>query len=94
MASTAHKTKEELEEHFDSAEVLQEKVNKLVKLIKQSKHFVAFTGAGMTCKFFFETTEFSMIFSFQEYLHQLESQILEAQMVNFCFLRKFSKHFF
>jgi hypothetical protein len=48
MASTAHKTKEELEEHFDSESVLNEKVDELVSLIKKSKHFVTFTGAGIS----------------------------------------------
>lgn len=46
MASTAHKTSGELQEHFDAPDVLRQKVDLLVSWIKASKHFVAFTGAG------------------------------------------------
>lgn len=35
-------------EHFDSPEVLEEKVNLLAQLITESKHFIAFTGAGIS----------------------------------------------
>jgi len=48
MSWTAHKTSEELEERFDEPKVLEQKVDELVKLIKKSKHFVAFTGAGIS----------------------------------------------
>ena len=44
MASTAHKTEEEKKEYFDSPEVLDQKVTMLAKMIKESKHFIAFTG--------------------------------------------------
>jgi hypothetical protein len=44
MAWTAHKTEEAMKEHFDPPEVLEKKVDELVKLIKASQHFVVFTG--------------------------------------------------
>jgi len=46
--STAHKTDEEKKEHFDTPEELDQKVEILAKLIKESKHFIAFTGAGIS----------------------------------------------
>ena len=48
MASTAHRTEEEVTEHFDSAEVVASKVAQLAKWVKASKHFVVFTGAGIS----------------------------------------------
>ena len=48
MASTAHKTEEEKKEHFDPPEVLEEKVTRLAEMIRGSKHFIAFTGAGIS----------------------------------------------
>jgi len=48
MASSAHKSEEEVKEHYDSEKELEEKVTKLVELIKASKHFIAFTGAGIS----------------------------------------------
>ena len=48
MASTAIKTEEEKLEYFDSPKELNEKIEKLAELIKNSKHFVAFTGAGIS----------------------------------------------
>lgn len=39
---------EAVKEYFDSAEVLEQRANELVALIKQSKHFVVFTGAGIS----------------------------------------------
>ncbi len=77
MAYTAHKDEESIKEHYDSAEVLAEKVrpaphpnilssrlltntmfivqvDKLVVLIRKSKHFVVFTGAGISTSAGFE----------------------------------------
>jgi hypothetical protein len=48
MADTAHKTDKEKEEFFDKPEILEEKAKKLSDLIKNSKHFIAFTGAGIS----------------------------------------------
>jgi len=45
---TAHKTEEEKKEFFDSEEVLDQKVTQLAEWIKASKHFIAFTGAGIS----------------------------------------------
>jgi len=46
--STAHKTDEEKKEFFDTPEELDRKVEILAELIKKSKHFIAFTGAGIS----------------------------------------------
>lgn len=48
MAHTAHKTDEEKKEFFDPEDVLDKKITKLAKLILESKHFIAFTGAGIS----------------------------------------------
>ena len=48
MASHAIKTEEEKLEYFDSPKELNEKIEKLAELIRNSKHFVAFTGAGIS----------------------------------------------
>ena len=48
MASTAHKTDEEKKEHFDSPEVLENKISQLAQLVKFSKNFQVFTGAGLS----------------------------------------------
>jgi hypothetical protein len=48
MADTAHKTDKEKQEFFDPTDVLEEKAKKLADLIKKSKHFIAFTGAGIS----------------------------------------------
>ena len=48
MADTAIKKEEEKKEYFDNPEVLQKKVEKLAMMILSSKHFVAFTGAGIS----------------------------------------------
>lgn len=47
MADTARSAEEEIE-YFDSAKELDVKVTKLAKMIKKSKHFTAFTGAGIS----------------------------------------------
>lgn len=46
--STAHKTDEEKKEYFDSPEVLEQKVEILAQMVISSKHFVTFTGAGIS----------------------------------------------
>ena len=48
MASTAHKTEEEKKEYFDSPEELAKKIDILAKIVKESEHFIAFTGAGIS----------------------------------------------
>eukprot|EP01103_Thecamoeba_quadrilineata_P017954 TRINITY_DN6593_c0_g1_i1.p1 TRINITY_DN6593_c0_g1~~TRINITY_DN6593_c0_g1_i1.p1 ORF type:complete len:395 (-),score=48.41 TRINITY_DN6593_c0_g1_i1:108-1292(-) len=49
MAHTAHQDLEQVKEHFDSIEVLEEKARKVVELIRKSKgRVVAFTGAGVS----------------------------------------------
>lgn len=48
MASTAHKTEEEKKEYFDSPEELEKKIDILAKIIKESEHFIVFTGAGIS----------------------------------------------
>ena len=48
MGDTAHKDPEQMKERFDRPEALEEKINRLVRLIKQSKHLVVFTGAGIS----------------------------------------------
>src|SRR5690349_19885087 len=46
--NTALKTEDEKTEYFDDEEELEEKCTYLAELIKNSKHFVAFTGAGIS----------------------------------------------
>ena len=46
--NTAHKTVEEKQEHFDSEPELESKATYLARAIKKSRHFVAFTGAGIS----------------------------------------------
>ncbi len=48
MAETAHKTDDEKKEFFDSPEELDAKVTRLAELVRNSKHFIAFTGAGIS----------------------------------------------
>ena len=48
MADTAHKTEEEKKEYFDSAEDLDVKVTQLATWVRESRHFIAFTGAGIS----------------------------------------------
>jgi len=45
---TAHKTEDEKKEYFDSDEELDRKIQLLADKIKSCKHFVAFTGAGIS----------------------------------------------
>lgn len=46
--STAHKTKAETKEFFDSPEVLRDKCRRLAALIRAARHAIAFTGAGIS----------------------------------------------
>ena len=46
--STAHKTEEEKKEFFEKPEDLEAKCKELAELIKGSRHFVSFTGAGIS----------------------------------------------
>jgi NAD-dependent histone deacetylase SIR2 len=48
MSWSAHKDPEQVKEHFDSDDVVLEKVKLLAKWVKNSKHFTAFTGAGIS----------------------------------------------
>jgi len=48
MAGTAHSDDEDVKEHFDDEDVLEKKIKELARLIKRSKHLVAFTGAGIS----------------------------------------------
>ena len=45
---TALKTDEEKKEYFDPEDVLEKKCEKLVDMIRNSEHFIAFTGAGIS----------------------------------------------
>eukprot|EP01084_Bolivina_argentea_P312973 541887_1 len=47
MTSTA-RTEAECKEFFDDTETLKKKIKQLAELVKNSKHFVAFTGAGIS----------------------------------------------
>lgn len=46
--NTAHQTDQEKKEFFDKEDVLEQKIVQLAEWIKQSKHFVVFTGAGIS----------------------------------------------
>lgn len=48
MASTAISDPELMEERFDSEAVLQQKVDALAEMVRESRHFVTFTGAGVS----------------------------------------------
>jgi NAD-dependent SIR2 family protein deacetylase len=48
MASTAHKTDDEIREIRDAPDVLDKKIDQLVALILASKHMVSWTGAGVS----------------------------------------------
>ena len=41
-------SEEEIKEYYDAPEVLQQKAKKLAQLIKESSHFVVYTGAGIS----------------------------------------------
>ena len=48
MADTAHKTEDAKKEYFDTPEELELKVAQLAAWVRESDHFVAFTGAGIS----------------------------------------------
>lgn len=48
MAHSAHTDPEALKERFEDEATLDHKTDILVRLIKESKYFVAFTGAGIS----------------------------------------------
>lgn len=48
MAHTAHKNPDDVKEHHDSCNVLAEKMQELEHLVRNSKHIVVFTGAGIS----------------------------------------------
>jgi len=48
MAHSAHKDQEMMEEHYDPADILAQKVDKLAAMVQESRHLVAFTGAGIS----------------------------------------------
>ncbi len=48
MSWTAHKDPEAVKEHFDPDDVVIEKVKRLAQWVRDSKHFTAFTGAGVS----------------------------------------------
>ena len=48
MADTAIRTEEGKQEFFDSPEDLDKKITELAQMITGAKHFVAFTGAGLS----------------------------------------------
>lgn len=48
MAYTAHKTQEQIEEHFDEPEIVQQKSKLLAKWITESNFVTFFTGAGVS----------------------------------------------
>jgi mono-ADP-ribosyltransferase sirtuin 6 len=48
MASTAHKDPEQMKEHYDPVDILTEKVDRLAEMVRNSRHMVVFTGAGIS----------------------------------------------
>lgn len=48
MASTAHQTEKEIEEHFDDPSVLERKLDQLAEWVRSSEYVTAFTGAGIS----------------------------------------------
>ena len=48
MAHTAHSDPEMVKERYDPEDILQEKLDRLAHLVRNSKHLVAFTGAGVS----------------------------------------------
>jgi len=48
MAHTAHTDPEKIKERFDSEQEVEQKATIVAEWIKNSKHFIAFTGAGVS----------------------------------------------
>jgi len=48
MSHSAHTDPEQMVEHNEDPAVIEKKATELVKLIKASKHFIIFTGAGIS----------------------------------------------
>lgn len=48
MSHTVHKDEKYMTEHFEDKESLDKKAKEMALLIKKSKHFVVFTGAGIS----------------------------------------------
>jgi NAD-dependent SIR2 family protein deacetylase len=48
MSHTAHQDEYYMTEHFDCEDVFNDHVDKLVNMIQKSKHFIVFTGAGVS----------------------------------------------
>jgi len=48
MAFSAHHNIEDVTEFFDEPDVLAKKIETLASWIAESKHFVCFTGAGIS----------------------------------------------
>eukprot|EP00746_Dinoflagellata_sp_MGD_P000879 gnl/MRDRNA2_/MRDRNA2_101633_c0_seq1.p1 gnl/MRDRNA2_/MRDRNA2_101633_c0~~gnl/MRDRNA2_/MRDRNA2_101633_c0_seq1.p1 ORF type:complete len:533 (+),score=90.98 gnl/MRDRNA2_/MRDRNA2_101633_c0_seq1:75-1601(+) len=48
MAHSAHNDPAMMEEHYDPDDVLVQKVDKLAAMVRESRHFVVFTGAGIS----------------------------------------------
>jgi mono-ADP-ribosyltransferase sirtuin 6 len=48
MAHTAHNDPEQIKERYDAPEVLEKKIDELAALVRKSKHFCIFTGAGIS----------------------------------------------
>lgn len=48
MAHTAHKDQDQVQERFEPPEAVDRKAQQLADWIRRSKHFIAFTGAGVS----------------------------------------------
>jgi len=48
MSHSAHTDEEQMKERYDSQEVVNQKIQRLVEMIKASNHMICFTGAGIS----------------------------------------------